>query len=181
MTRLCVFFLLIIEPLFDRACHGLVTTISLFGDRGSRSNWYLSRYIAVLSGNSERAAVPPGNGIPDERAPARTAGGIEEYFHRVVQFSAPGGSSTRPGRGVGSISGCACPRIRSSGCKVFNLNIIQSEPPRTDIYLFAFVPGRSALGRYAPRLRPLSTPYSSYRHVSRSPQTWLVRRRAARL
>ena len=85
-----------------------------------------------------RAAVPPGNGIPDERAPARTAGGIEEYFHRVVQFSAPGGSSTRPGRGVGSISGCACPRIRSSGCKVFNLNIIQSEPPRTDIYLFAF-------------------------------------------
>lgn len=138
MTRLCVFFLLIIEPLFDRACHGLVTTISLFGDRGSRSNWYLSRYIAVLSGNSERAAVPPGNGIPDERAPARTAGGIEEYFHRVVQFSAPGGSSTRPGRGVGSISGCACPRIRSSGCKVFNLNIIQSEPPRTDIYLFAF-------------------------------------------
>ena len=46
----------------------------------------------------ERAAVPPGNGIPDERAPARTAGGIEEYFHRVEQFSAPGGSSTRPGK-----------------------------------------------------------------------------------
>lgn len=98
MTRLCVFFLLIIKPLFDRVCHRLVTTISLFGDRGSRSNWYLSRYIAVLSGNSERAAVPPGDGIPDERAPARTAGGIEEYFHRVVQFSAPGDSSTRPGK-----------------------------------------------------------------------------------
>ena len=32
MTRLCVFFLLIIEPLFDRGCHRLVTTISLFGD-----------------------------------------------------------------------------------------------------------------------------------------------------
>ena len=95
---LCVFFLLIIEPLFDRACHRLVTTISLFGDMVQPfKRVSIKAYSCIAWAQQARSRAAWGS-IPDERAPARTAGGIEEYFYRVVQFSALGGSSTRPGK-----------------------------------------------------------------------------------